>query len=119
MEIIKPVAKVFLTTNVEKHGEPFCGPGVIQLLDAIAASGNVRKACAEIGLSYSKAWKLLRVAEECAGFPLIERRQGGSHGGSASVTEKGAAFSRAYHEFADRSQSAAEQIFRELFASFL
>ncbi|MDR0539239.1 MAG: LysR family transcriptional regulator [Spirochaetaceae bacterium] len=105
--------KVFLIDKTG-HSEAFCGPGMIRLLDEINLTRNVRKASANIGLSYSKAWKLLRLAEECAGFPLIERRQGGAGGGSATLSEKGIRFLEKYHALFEKCQASVEQIFAEI-----
>ena len=108
----KPVAKVFLAVP-GGDGQPFCGPGMLQLLDAIAEEGNVLKACKTIGLSYSKGWKLLRTVEQCAGFPVIARRQGGKGGVCARLTDDGKAFLETYRQFASESRASIEGVFRK------
>ena len=44
--------------------EMFFGPGPYRLLKITDETGSVREACNEMGLSYSKAWKILNRMEE-------------------------------------------------------
>ena len=51
------------------------GPGVAQLLKGIEEMGSMQKAAEKMGLSYSKAWKMMKTAEQELGFAQ-QRRQG-------------------------------------------
>jgi molybdate transport system regulatory protein len=93
----------------------FFGPGTYRLLELTMSTRSVKTACAEMGMSYSKAWKLLDKAEEQLGFTLIRRFQGGSHGGSAEVTERGKDVLERYNAFRYEVQAATEQIFKKYF----
>ena len=53
------------------------GPGVAQLLKGIEEMGSMQKAAEKMGLSYSKAWKMMKTAEQELGFALTERSSGG------------------------------------------
>ncbi len=66
--------------------ERFLGPGVVDLLEAVAATGSVKAACERIGLSYSKGRRMLRVLEAEVGYPCVARRPGGQGGGHAALT---------------------------------
>ena len=65
------------------------GPGLISLLEEIAASSSVMEAAARMEISYSKAWKLIREAEGSLGYKLVIRKSGGPGGGQAEVSEEG------------------------------
>jgi molybdate transport system regulatory protein len=106
---IEPVVKVFLITpGTEKS---FCGPGMIKLLTAIKQTGNVRQACENMGMSYSKGWKLLKVLESWIGQPLTVRRQGGKGGGEAYLTDMGYTFLEKHQAFLEECQQTVEQVF--------
>lgn len=70
-------------------GTPFFGPGVAQLFTFIEETGSVRHASERMGLSYSKAWKMIRGTEKAIGREAVIRTQGGKGGGKASLTESG------------------------------
>lgn len=76
----------------------FFGPGIARLLHIIDEAGSIASAAEEMQMSYSKAWNMLRKAEEGVGFPLILRRKGGKEGGSSLLTEEGREFVRLYDE---------------------
>lgn len=71
--------------------EPIIGPGLISLLEEIAASSSVMEAAARMEISYSKAWKLIREAEKSLNCILVIRKSGGPGGGQAEVSEDGKA----------------------------
>lgn len=61
-----------------RRSEKFFGPGVASLLRLVERTGSLQTAAAEMQMSYSKAWKIIRKAEGELGFPLMERRVGGA-----------------------------------------
>ena len=65
------------------------GPGLIALLEQIADSSSVMEAAERMEISYSKAWKLIREAEESLECKLVIRKSGGPGGGQAEVSEEG------------------------------
>ncbi|MDR1302616.1 MAG: LysR family transcriptional regulator [Treponema sp.] len=110
---VKPVAKVFLVnSDAEKC---FCGPGMIKLLMAIKQTGNVRQACENMEMSYSKGWKLLKGLETWIGFPLTVRRQGGKGGGEAYLTDKGSLFLEKHQAFLQECQQAVQHVFEQYY----
>lgn len=78
---VRPQAKTVLLGSTR-----FLGPGVVELLRAVDASGSVKRACEQMGLSYTKGWRLIHTLEEELGVPCVERRQGGVGGGRAALT---------------------------------
>ena len=71
-------AKVKLTLCTDDR---FFGPGVCELLERIRETGSIQAAAARMDMSYSKAWKILKHAEETMGTELITRVSGGRNGG--------------------------------------
>ena len=68
-------------------GERFLGPGVVELLRAVDETGSVKHACASMGLSYTKGWRLIRTLEAAIGTACVVRQHGGVGGGRASLTD--------------------------------
>ncbi len=87
-----------LTLRIKKE-KVFFGPGIASLLECIENVDNVRRASESMGISYSKAWKILRTAEDELGILLVERRQGGKDGGHAGLTKRGKALLTAYRAY--------------------
>lgn len=85
-------------------------------LRAVGQCGSMLSACQMQGISYSKAWKMVKLAEEQLGIAFLERQTGGSGGGSSSLTEEGRQFLARYGLFAERLQRVSEEIFQEIFS---
>lgn len=75
------------------------GDGKVRLLTEIVATGSLRKAAANLGISYRKAWSDLAKAESCLGIDLIIRKRGGAAGGSTQLTSQGLQVIAAYKKF--------------------
>ena len=70
---MKPALRVMLCDDA---GERFFGEGPCRLLHLIEETGSLRSAAAQMGLSYSKALRLVQHAEKELGFALTaEARQ--------------------------------------------
>ena len=65
------------------------GPGTHELLRHVEDTGSLHRAAKLMGMSYTKAWHLLRKTEEHLGWPLVERHVGGAAGGGTSLTRTG------------------------------
>ena len=88
----------------------FFGPEEARFLGLIRDTGSVKLACAQLGLSYSKGWMLLKRINSGVGAPVVESIQGGTGGGCTELTEKGhwlmesfAAFDSDCREYAKKS----------------
>lgn len=102
-----------------KKGEPFFGPGVMQLLQRVDDTGSLQTAAAQINMSYSKAWKIIKEAEKGLGFPLMTRRVGGVGGGSSELTEQGKDFMQRYSCFEREVYKTADDLFNKHFGDVL
>lgn len=65
------------------------GPGKADLLRHIAATGSIRTAAQELGMSYNRAWQLVSVMNGTFRSPLVAVSRGGGTGGGASLTPLG------------------------------
>lgn len=65
------------------------GPGKIQLLEAVEATGSIRRAAASAGMSFRQAWLLLQAIEDMFGDAVIVAARGGARGGGARLTPLG------------------------------
>lgn len=83
---------------------------------AVEEHGSMLSACQAREISYSKAWKMVKLAEEQLGITFLERQTGGSGGGSSSLTQEGKDFIVRYRRFTEKLQEAAKDIFAEIFA---
>ena len=73
----------------DNNGIAFFGPGVAELFALIDETGSVRHASKKMGLSYSKAWKMIHGTEKAMGKEAVSCTQGGKGGGKAELTESG------------------------------
>lgn len=96
----------------------FFGPGVEELLRLVDATGSLHTASAQMKMSYSKAWKMVKNTEKELGFPILTRQAGGSGGGYSLLTPEGRAFLEQFCAFQDEVQQAGDQLFKKYFLSF-
>ncbi len=75
--------------RIVQAGKPPFGPGKAELLEYIAATGSIRTAAQETGMSYPRAWGLVREMNALFTGPLVTRTRGGGSGGGAELTPLG------------------------------
>ena len=74
------------------------GPGKADLLQAIAETQEIRAAARRLGMSYMRAWTLLRTMNRAFGRPLVETHRGGPKHGVARLTPTGQRALRLYRQ---------------------
>ena len=89
----------------------------LDLLKKIAASGSVREACQQIGISYSKGWNIIQNAEDGMGCRIVERRPGGTGGGTADVTERGKKLLNLFETYEEQLNQVGGELFEQIFLS--
>jgi molybdate transport system regulatory protein len=82
------------------------GPGKADLLEAIDADGSIAAAARKLGMSYMRAWSLVRTMNACFASPLVESVRGGSVRGGAKLSRRGRAVLRVYREMEEASRKA-------------
>ena len=94
------------------------GPGVAQLLKKVDELHSLRAAAMSMSMAYSKAWTVVRNAENGLGFHLLTSTAGGKHGGGAELTDEARRMLRAYDDYCEKLRSYGEQLFEETFAFY-
>lgn len=108
--------KLRYTLMLRVYGEEkIFGPGIAELLERVDELHSLRKATAAMGMAYSKAWSIVKNAENALGYPLLTSTVGGRGGGSAELTDRGRRFLAAYRRFESVVHAYADEIFEELF----
>lgn len=67
------------------------------LLVEIGATGSLTASARNMGMSYRKAWGILRDVEQHLGFQLVEKRRGGASGGRTNLSQEGRQLVTAYN----------------------
>lgn len=67
------------------------GPGKVELLTHIRATGSISAAGRAMGMSYKRAWSLVEEMNAAFREPLVVSARGGAGGGGAQVTAAGEA----------------------------
>ncbi len=106
--VLKPRLRVL------KDGAIAFGPGKADLLEAIAADGELRAAAKRLGMSYMRAWNLLRQMNRAFAGPLVETVRGGREHGGARLTPDGRRALALYREMERRSLAASRPAFARL-----
>ena len=99
---------------LENNGKAF-GEGPFQLLRMVVKKGSLLQAAKSLGMSYQKAWFIIRMCEERLGFTMLERRIGGIAGGGSRVTEAGQEFLENYGRFRKETEKKLNAAFQKYF----
>jgi len=99
---------------LDNHGKAF-GDGPYELLIRVEKMRSLHQAANQMGMSYSKAWRLIQTLEERLGFALLERKVGGLSGGGSRVTPQGKELMNHYEGFRKDAEKGLEKIFRKHF----
>lgn len=90
------------------------GPGKAELLRLIGETGSIRSAAARIGMSYNRAWGLVRDANRHFRKPLVLATRGGGTGGGARLTAAGREALSRYLKMDAACRKAAQADWRAL-----
>lgn len=100
---------------LDREGQRRFGPGVAALLEEVREKRSLRAAAGAMGMAYSKAWRIVRSAEEAFGYKLLDSTIGGRNGGGAALTEEAEALLSAYRALRDEVGAYAQKRFEERF----
>lgn len=87
------------------------GKGIVSIMMLVRQGSSLRAACAQMGLSYSKAWRLLKSAEADLGIPLLDTQKGGTKRAGSTLTPQG-------EELLDRYLAFEKEAREAVFAAF-
>jgi molybdate transport system regulatory protein len=108
--MLKVACKIWLDNDGKAFGE-----GPYELLKGVEETNSLNQAAHRMGMSYSKAWKLIQLIEERLGFVLLEKKVGGPSGGGSQVTPRGKDLLQRYERFETGARKAMEKLYRKHF----
>ena len=109
MDNVNLKVKLYLENSQGK----FMGIGVLWLLEKVRSSGSLRAAASELGISYSKAFRMVENLESSLGVEVLERRRGGMSRTGATLTPFGEAFISLYDDFQKQCKNLMDKPFSE------
>ncbi|MDO4581657.1 MAG: LysR family transcriptional regulator [Bacillota bacterium] len=102
--------RITLRRDSDYEGHGF-GYGIELLLLGIDKNGSLNATAKEMGMAYSKAWRILRQAEAEFEIQLIERE--GAHG--SRLTDEGRLFLQRYQEMCQAAEQAARAVYEKYY----
>ena len=109
--------RVVLSARVFSDQKCF-GPGVSQLLKRVDELHSLRAAALSMSMAYSKAWSIIRAAEQGFGCKLLHSTIGGSGGGGAELTDEARQMIDAYDAYCEKLRAYGAALFEETFAFY-
>jgi molybdate transport system regulatory protein len=106
-----------LTLRIDLDGKGSIGPGKVRLLELIDELGSIRRAGAQLKMSYARAWGLVRDMAETFGRPVVNAAPGGKSGGGAHLTTLGRKIVDAYRSAERKATRASAREIATLNAS--
>ncbi len=95
-------------------GDRMLGPGKMELLTHINATGSLAAAAKKMGMSYMRAWTLVRNLNSDHDQRMVDMYRGGAGGGTATVTPFGKKVLALYQTMDRKSIKAASPYGRKL-----
>jgi len=90
------------------------GDGRARLLELVDELGSLRRALAQMGMSYRAGWGYLRELERAAGMKLLEPKPGGRRGGTR-LTRQGRLFLARYRRLRTGVEDDCTRRFKRIF----
>jgi len=105
-----------IVTRVRIIGDKFFfSMGPMELFKQIDRHSSIKKAAEQMGMSYTKALRIIRVAEDELGFALVISEKGGNSRGQTRLTAKGAQVLKTFEEIQCDVSDFAQKLFEERF----
>ena len=98
-----------LTIRIDFDDSSAFGPGKARLLECIAREGSIRAGAATMGMSYRRAWLLVREIQEIIGAPIVIAACGGVNGGGTKLTKIGRAVLTRYRMIERRAEKSVRR----------
>ncbi len=101
--------KVFIKSKASPGHSPGLGLGVVKLCERVQEFGSLNKAAADMGMAYSKAWRIIKNTEEGLGISLFIRQGArGSH-----LTPEAEALIALYRRIEKETNECANRVLRD------
>ena len=99
MWVLKKLTKnTFIKIRIQVGNNFYLGPGKILLLESILLKGSISAAAKELGMSYRKAWKLVKEINQASLTKIVNTSTGGKGIGGASISKNGVAFIKSFRK---------------------
>ena len=92
-------------------GRDYFGRGVADLLHGVKEYHSLNQATKEMGMAYSKAWRIVRQAEKTLGMPLLVRM--GKNG--SVLTPEGEKLLEVYEEAEKKAAGVVKDVFEKFY----
>jgi molybdate transport system regulatory protein len=101
--------------RIRRGEEIALGPGKVALLEQVELTGSITRAASLLGMSYMRAWTLIRTLNKCFKKPLVVAVRGGNKGGGgATLTDAGRQALALYRSMNAKCLKAAQPDWRRL-----
>ncbi|MCF0110975.1 MAG: ModE family transcriptional regulator [Erysipelotrichaceae bacterium] len=94
---------------------PSFGKGVIELLEGVETYGSLSGSYTNMGMSSSKAWKILKRAQDDLNVTLLTTYSGGTTGGYSVLTEEAKDLIRTYKRMMEDIERYSQEAFGRYF----
>ncbi|HPD94937.1 MAG: LysR family transcriptional regulator [Bacteroidales bacterium] len=95
---------------------PVLTPEHFNLLLQIEELGSISSSAKELGISYRKAWELIKQAEERLGFSLVFKHRGGRSGGMTELTDDGRRLAASYRQLRLEFNESVKRVVKDFFS---
>jgi molybdate transport system regulatory protein len=99
---------------LENNGHVVLGRGRVELLEAIDRHHSILQAAASLGMSYRRAWLLVKSINSATDSVLVEATKGGKTGGGALLTPFGKEAIRRFYALDRALQVTATRVLKRL-----
>lgn len=100
---------------VDENNEKFFGEGPYRLLRTVEETHSLRAAANTMGMSYTKALKLINHAEKELNITFLTRVVGGKSGGGSILTEAGREWLNTYETYRNACLKENERLYAEYY----
>jgi molybdate transport system regulatory protein len=104
---VEPAAVLKPRLRLTRGGTILLGPGKADLLEAVRDTGSLRRAAAGLGMSYMRAWTLVKTMNAAFQEPLVALARGGAGHGGAALTFTGSKVLALYRTMERKCSRAA------------
>ncbi|MBE6466211.1 winged helix-turn-helix domain-containing protein [Denitrobacterium detoxificans] len=106
---LKPTIKLSIMNPLSEENALF-GPGIAALCRGVRSTGSLNAAAKNMGMAYSKAWRIIKETEESLGMQMLVRD--GAHG--STLTDECITLLDAYDNLSKRLQVESERLYKEV-----
>lgn len=99
---------------IEGNGTRFWGPGPVELLGHIEATGSINQDAKQMGMSYKKAWEIVNRLNAMAANPMVITAAGGEKGGGSSISEEARQMIAYHRQLRERFKQFLEEETKKL-----